>query len=102
MTVENDTVGEETGPEELFRVIHTVLQTNVQFNYSDCSARWITLEINQLIFLNSIKNNVSWCRETRQCLVTRYANRVLDVVNKFGVSQRNQLGLYSLFRTVSS
>ena len=41
MAVDDGSSGddEETGPEDLFQVIHTVLQTNVQHNYSDCSAR---------------------------------------------------------------
>ena len=37
--IEDAVVGEETGPEELFQAIQSVLQTNVQSNYSDCSAR---------------------------------------------------------------
>ena len=36
---DDDVVSKATGPDELFQAIQSVLQTNVQSNYSDCSAR---------------------------------------------------------------
>jgi len=35
-----DVDDDDTSPEELFQVIHSVLQTQVHHNYNDCSARY--------------------------------------------------------------
>ena len=40
------------------------------------------------------------CRDTRRCLVVRYANRVFGVVFKLGNNQRRQLGIYTSFSPI--